>query len=487
MVQAGRDGGATTTGSIAGGFVLVPVATLMTAWRTCRGRPSGAGDFRAWLACHELAARRCPAGGGRAPSYSFAELAKLLGVAEKRAGASIGRLAAAGLLAWTGQAISFPDLPPLDDPDLRDCIGGGRGRLAIPRRTLRFLAGGAGLALIATALAVLLRCLSRRRGGFDGRGRLKASWVARVFDLGLRQTKAARKELIDIGWIAPEDSDQWALNRWGHAYTVDLEWDAPRADAGRVAPPSTAGRDLAPPPADPGPISAPPDLHTSIPSGRHKHQEPAGGHPGLSDRGMGGRGGKPTPTHPRRRPARGPERHRTTPPAPRPGHRRRVGRRQRGRPAPVRGCRRARVGDRAWEPAGAVRFPGTRGLLAVRDARRRGSSERADQGLPPRAGTAADGPDDAPRPRVVCGRRAGAPRAFGDGRVRVYRRPVPAGPSARRGVDPRAVGRGPRRGGAGRGGPPWVKRAAPGVIPGGGCPMIRPGSATGPEPRGSRP
>src|SRR4051794_19225577 len=66
----------TDRSTIAGGFVLVSVACLIHAWQTCRaaGGP-GVGAFRAWLACHEMMARRCLADGGRSPLYDFAELA----------------------------------------------------------------------------------------------------------------------------------------------------------------------------------------------------------------------------------------------------------------------------------------------------------------------------------------------------------------------------------------------------------------------------
>ena len=54
--------GETSKSAIAGGFVLVPVAGLMAAWRACRGGPLGIGDFRAWLAAREIRARRCRLG-----------------------------------------------------------------------------------------------------------------------------------------------------------------------------------------------------------------------------------------------------------------------------------------------------------------------------------------------------------------------------------------------------------------------------------------
>jgi hypothetical protein len=267
---------AQSVGKIAGGFVLVSVAALVTAWRACRVRPLGTGDFRAWLACHELEGRRCVLAEGRAPAYNFAELARLLDVSVKRARASVRRLEAAGLIRWSDSAIVFLD--PRDDlaEGLEDTIGRGRGSVAIPRRMLRFLVAGARPALIATVLGLLLRCLSRRKGGFDGRGRVKASWIARTFGVSIPAVKVARRELIALGWIVAEPGDQWAENRWGRAYSVNLGWQTPTTSSG----PSSI-----PPRPAPGSTSIPPDLQTGNPSGRAKNQEPAG--TGSSIKGSG--------------------------------------------------------------------------------------------------------------------------------------------------------------------------------------------------------
>ena len=260
--------------AIAGGFVLVPVASLMAAWRSCRGRPGGPGDFRAWLACREMLARRARIGIDRAPTYDEPELASLLGISARRARASVRRLVAAGLVRWSGLAIEFPE-PPAGDAGtagevLADSIGSGRGSLAIPRRLLRSLARGARPALLATALGALLRCLSRRRAGFDGRGRLKASWIARAFGVDSRAVKAARAELVALGWLMPEASGQAALNRWGRAYRIDLAWARPGPPAGALSPP---------PPAGSGALSPPPDLHQDPLAGIGKNQDPAPGGP----------------------------------------------------------------------------------------------------------------------------------------------------------------------------------------------------------------
>ena len=220
---------------------------------------------------------------GRPPAYGFAELSRLTGVTEKRGRASVRRLVAAGLLTWSCEAIAFPETGPgsgsgmdAGGETLNDTIGGGKGSVAVPRRILRLMAGGARPALIATALAVLLRCLARGRGGFRSRGRLKASWIARVFDVDLRRVKQARKEWIDLGWIIPEQTGRWAENAWGRTFRIELAWDraAVLPDGRRLPPPSAAGGPRLPPPdSDPEPLR------------EKKNQEPApGGSAGVEIR-----------------------------------------------------------------------------------------------------------------------------------------------------------------------------------------------------------
>jgi len=273
---------------IAGGFVLVPVRELLFAWRACRQSPLGMGDFRTWLACREMLARRCALYDGRSPTYGFTELARLTAVSEKRARSSVNRLAAAGHLVWSDQVIGFPDTGEPDDA-LADTIGGGKGDLAIPRRMIRLLAGGARPALVATVLGILLRCLSRGRGGFKSRGRAKASWIARVFGVDVRRVKQARKDLVALGWVAPEQTDQWAENMWGRVYHIDLGWD-------RVAAPPDGYR-LPPPPADAGSRLPPPDLDPE-PLREVKNQEPASGRPAGVEIKRAGEGPASQPTRP---------------------------------------------------------------------------------------------------------------------------------------------------------------------------------------------
>jgi hypothetical protein len=286
---------------IEGGFVLVPVAGLMVAWWSCRSSLLGIGDFRAWLACREMVARRSASPEGLGASYGFPELARLLGVTTRRARASVLRLVTVGLIEWSDSAIRFVDprvemTEPVED---LDAIGGGKGSIAIPRRLLRYLVAGARPAMIATALGVLLRCLSRRRGGFDGRGRIKTSWVARTFGVDDRRVKQARKELVALGWIGAETSGQRAENRWGRAYRINLAWEPPfkvRTElwsaAPTASPPEAGGRSLPPLPTDDRRATATPSVDPEPLPERENDQEPAGGPAGFSIEGSG-EGSKP--------------------------------------------------------------------------------------------------------------------------------------------------------------------------------------------------
>lgn len=264
---------------IAGGFVLVEVSSLIAAWRACRNPPLGIGDFRTLFAAREMVARRSTLQDGRQPAYGLAELAKLLGVTSKRAAASLRRLEAAGLIQWSESAIGFPDQVLEEEELVAETIGGGKGPVAIPRPMLRFLAAGARPAIIAVVLGIILRCLSRRRSGWDGRGRVKASWIARTFAVSIPAVKAARRELLALGWIEAEDSDQWAMNRWGGAFRIDLGW-------------ATPGSTPIPPRPRIGPTSIPPCLHQEPLPEREEDQEPArrggpDGGTGVEIRGQG--------------------------------------------------------------------------------------------------------------------------------------------------------------------------------------------------------
>jgi hypothetical protein len=262
----------TTMAAIVGGFVRIPVGQLLAAWFACQGLDLGIGHFRAYLACHEMLKRRAFAAKHVQPAFGFAELAGLLGVTLERARLLNYQLVDAGLLACTESSITFPDQPPIPDDlfaPFANSIGRGSGMLTVPRRLLRFLVKGASAATIAVALGGLFRCASCRHGQPNSWGRFKASWIATAFRVGLRQVKDARKQLVDLGWLIIDvegNNRQSAMNRWGRAYRINLDWSP------------TAARSAPPPPAPAAP-SAPPLPDRNPPREEFKDQNPASGGP----------------------------------------------------------------------------------------------------------------------------------------------------------------------------------------------------------------
>src|SRR5262249_38772534 len=155
-------------------------------------------------------ARRCRHPSPLPQRFGFGELARLTGLAPRRLKAALRRLETAKLLRWSEAAIGFPapaeTLAELDGDGFRrflDRIPHHHRRVPVPRRILRLLADGCRPALIATILGHLLRCLYMKGGVFQEVGRVKASWIAEVFGVGLRRVKQARRELVAMGWLIP--------------------------------------------------------------------------------------------------------------------------------------------------------------------------------------------------------------------------------------------------------------------------------------------
>jgi hypothetical protein len=272
-----------------GGYHLIPAVDLALAWWAYRENLIRLADLRVWFACWEMRARRCHLPSPLPRRFGLGELAKLTGLSPRRLKAAIRRLEAARLLRWSEAAIGFPAaaeaIAGLDGDGFRrflDHIPNHDRRVPVPRRILRLLAQGCRPALIATILGHLLRCLYSKGGQCQGVGRVKASWIADAFDVGLRRVKEARAELVAMGWLIPLPSPQWAMNRWGALVRIHLGWSrrgggaAPAATEPLPAPES--GPESAPPAAVSGSESAPPDSDGEPLRGA-KNQEPAAGGP----------------------------------------------------------------------------------------------------------------------------------------------------------------------------------------------------------------
>ena len=234
-----------------GGFCFVNERSIHAAWSYLRSGDIQLRDFRVWLACHELIARRCETEAGRKPHFTHDELRLLVGTtAEQHVRSSLNRLETHGLVQFFEDEVRVIPHEVADDP--------GRP-VPVPRPLLRLLARSSGRAFIATTLGHLLRCLFYKRGRCRSGGWCKASWVAEVFEVSLRAVREARARLLSLGVFRMLNADQLRLNRLGRPLVVCLLW------AGESAPRRTESTTE----------SAPPREHKKLSYRRVDHQEPA--------------------------------------------------------------------------------------------------------------------------------------------------------------------------------------------------------------------
>ena len=213
-----------------GGFAFIRAEDILKVWHVYQQGAIELYDVRIWLACHELVARRCRMNHKLKPSYRPGELAVLLGTGnDKRIRQSIRRLEQAGLLQWKTEFINLrtAEFPPETYPrylwqEKLDLVQNWRRKVPVPRRVLRHLVSYRRKVLIAVVLGHLLRCVYYRNRKCISGGRCKASWLAEVFGVDVRNVKAARKELIRLGWIRTLPVGQRSLNRWGLPVIVNL-------------------------------------------------------------------------------------------------------------------------------------------------------------------------------------------------------------------------------------------------------------------------
>lgn len=262
-----------------GGFRFLTVGQLCLAWTMYREGRIRFLDLRTYFACHELAARRCVLKPGQSPDYQFAEVGRLIGGGgEEPARAAVARLQAVGLLTFSTSKLAFAASPEqLGENSLDgfwamlEKVTNNRRRVPVPRRILRFIAGGARQVVVATILGHLLRCLYYRDEACSPVGAVKASWVASVFGVDARNVKEARGHLEDLGWLTPRSSPQWHQNRYGKTVEVNLAWSPSKA----VENPAPAALKSPPPPPPISAGSPPPDSSDRELSSRSENQKPA--------------------------------------------------------------------------------------------------------------------------------------------------------------------------------------------------------------------
>jgi hypothetical protein len=213
-----------------GGFRFLLVQQLCLVWWAYRSRLIQLMDLRVWFAAQEMVARRCQLASDQVPDYTPQELHGLVGgVGGEHLRASLRRLAALGLLSWSNTQLTFAT-SPADLRGLHDLAGlhamyqaipNYHRRVPVPRQAIRLIAGGLKASVIATMLGHLIRCLYYGAHRCRSGGWCKASWIAEVFGVDLRNVKAARKHLVAIGWLQTVPTPQRLCNRWGtYPYSV---------------------------------------------------------------------------------------------------------------------------------------------------------------------------------------------------------------------------------------------------------------------------
>src|SRR5215471_4882454 len=211
-----------------GGFVFLTVQQLCLLWWVYHTRLIQLRDFRVWFAAHEMVARRCQIDTDQVPEYTSNEIHGLIGgVGGEHIRASIRRLEVLGLLTWSSTKLTFAtstlDLQGTHDLvdfyAMYDATPNHSRRVPVPRQVIRLIAGGLKASVIATMLGYLIRCLYYRQQRCCSGGWCKASWIAEVFGVDLRSVKAARKDLIAMGWLRTFHPSQRLCNRWG-TYTL---------------------------------------------------------------------------------------------------------------------------------------------------------------------------------------------------------------------------------------------------------------------------
>ena len=237
---------------IQSGYKLIRAEHLVAALGALNGGEITFRAFRAYAGCLELlaireAAERSNARWRKVPQRRFlrSELARLMGARE---GTTVSRelsaLSAHGLLTFSEHQIEFAKSAVLG-VELHGYLGGRGGKrlVPVPRQVLKFLAKCTRPALAKTVVAYLLRGLAlERTGRIRSAGTVKISWVCMLCQISERAARAARAELIRLGWITKDiGSFQRKLNRDGAYFVINPAWRRVTKQLAPLAPEKRTG------------------------------------------------------------------------------------------------------------------------------------------------------------------------------------------------------------------------------------------------------
>jgi len=289
-----------TVGKPAGGYRTVTTQQICAVWSAYRSKELTAFlDVRVYWALHEISERRLRASALRRSPLKLdrgrlvSDIQRLVCAGSpQRIRASLRRLQASGLVVWADGEIRFNNPRQVDAnaqetiemleridhrPEVRE------RSIAVPRRTLRFLARNGRPALGATILAHFIRCLWRDGDRFFATGSCSIAFVADLFGVHERNVKRARSELRKMGWLRAVSIETRRVNAHGARSMLNLAWkesgkgfEFPSVRRGNTeSPPQKAACDTKSPP--------PIDKH-NLPSGSKNHNPHSEGPVGVRKR-----------------------------------------------------------------------------------------------------------------------------------------------------------------------------------------------------------
>lgn len=203
-----------------GGYKTISLSNLLTLSNLYDEKRLTLGALRVYMALQEMKAIRV-ASNSEHVLYTREEIIRLTGLSLRSIGKALSLLKNEALITFTKKEITF--LEPAfthQEFSLKEL----KRFTPVPRRYLRLLAKETRVSTLKTLLAYVVRGLYLRRGEVNNKGTVKASWIARIFNLSLRAVKMARSVLYRIGIIKKDTTSyQRKLNRTGHYFILQTE------------------------------------------------------------------------------------------------------------------------------------------------------------------------------------------------------------------------------------------------------------------------
>ncbi len=211
--------------SIYGGYVVITVGQIANICTAKREKRVSFAALRVYLACFEILAKRCVSR-GKKPSFQVTEIAKLIGGAtDDTISRALRELQREKLLNWSETSITInPMLISEEAKEVAEALGTSQKRpVPIPRRLLRTLVRHTKPSEVIAALAHCARCLFIKARQITCKGFVKATFIARVFGIAERAVHSARRWLIDLEFLVPQQVHQLVMNRWGARFGINLK------------------------------------------------------------------------------------------------------------------------------------------------------------------------------------------------------------------------------------------------------------------------